>query len=229
MRKLVIPLSFLTLLSVTGLQLYSTFATASPPSINQPLTELISTDIPGWEMRELPIAETEELKEAVVETLNFDDHLSRIYTKGDTFIYLYIAYWKEGKMPIRLVQAHTPDICWVRNGWDLKSDQTSVNLNVGSVPLKPAESRIFEKDHQVQYVYYWHVIGRETYTARAVGNNAPFDIIRALFKFGFHQKAEQFFVRLSSNVPLDNKWQDIGFKTLQQDMANLCLVQTTIE
>ncbi len=76
-----------------------------------------AAEVPSWTVEYLPIADTPEMKAKVAEALNYDDAVYAIYTHGATRISVYIAYWIPGKMPYRLVAGHTPDVCWVGNGW----------------------------------------------------------------------------------------------------------------
>ena len=55
------------------------------------------------------------IKRRISNFLNFDDALFRIFSKGDirsAFIIL-----DAGKASYRWAGAHTPDTCWVLNGW----------------------------------------------------------------------------------------------------------------
>ncbi|AOS45900.1 hypothetical protein Verru16b_02991 [Lacunisphaera limnophila] len=81
-------------------------------------------EIPGWTVEYLPIADTPEMKAKVSELLNYDDALFAVYTKGPERLSVYIAYWAPGKMSHRLVAGHTPDVCWVRAGWDIVEAKT---------------------------------------------------------------------------------------------------------
>jgi hypothetical protein len=74
------------------------------------------------------IAATPEMKRAVDELLNFDDAAFFTYTKGEDRVSVYIAYWKPGTMPQRLVSGHTPDVCWVGNVWEVRRRESRVSL-----------------------------------------------------------------------------------------------------
>ncbi len=105
------------LLTAIGLVGYTALRPLPPPTLTQSLASLVPEKIPGWTVKDQPIAETEEMKKAVDEMLNYDDAVYRIYTQGKTTISVYVAYWKPGKMSPRLIAGHTPDVCWVNNGW----------------------------------------------------------------------------------------------------------------
>lgn len=76
-------------------------------------------EVPGWTVQYLPIADTPEMQAKVNELLNYDDAVYAVYTKGTERISIYIAYWMPGKMSERLIAAHTPDVCWVGQGWKI--------------------------------------------------------------------------------------------------------------
>src|SRR5690606_8770484 len=130
----------------------------------------------------------EEMQNRVEEILNYTEALFREYSRGDTEFSVYIGYWEPRRMPVRLVQAHTPDICWVRNGWTVAGMEESVRLNCQGQPLRPTESRVMTKGAHTIYVYYWHVVGDNIYVNRIVGTWDRLDPIKSLFRFGLHQQ-----------------------------------------
>ena len=90
------------------------------------LKELVpqAETMPGWAMGYRPVAETAEMQKVTTETLNYDDAIYAIYTRGEMRISVYAAYWMSGKMSYRLIAGHTPDVCWVGAGWvPLKAEQ----------------------------------------------------------------------------------------------------------
>jgi len=86
-------------------------------------TELLprAHELPGWSASQRPVADTEEMTRAVAELLNYDGGGFVTYANGDLQISIYAAYWKPGRMSPRLVATHTPDGCWVGNGWVCQS------------------------------------------------------------------------------------------------------------
>ncbi len=223
MRKALIVLSFAIALFLGGALLYQTFIWAPEQTLDIDLTKAVPSELPGWEVEDHELADSEEMQDRVEDILNFSEALFRSYTKGKTTISVYIAYWEPRKMPVRQVQAHTPDICWVRNGWQVADSEYSVALNAGELPLKPAEFRVMTKDPVLQYVYYWHTVGDNIYVNRTIGSWDKWDPIKSLFKFGLNQKREQFFIRLSSNRPFNEIWNDPDFQLILSDLAALTL------
>jgi len=210
--------ALLLLVSAIGLVAYGTLQVPIP-KFNGNLRDLLPPPPPGWTMKEKPIADSPEMKEAVAELLNFDDGVFVDYTQGITRLSVYIAYWRPGKMSHRLVAGHTPDVCWVGGGWK--------KLHAGSTPalavtaashsqLNPlpsvattqahaiptGEERTFTAQGTTEYVWFWHLVGQES-KSYGTGTTPPwYATITDLFAKGLNQRDEQFFIRLSSNVPL---------------------------
>lgn len=171
-----------------------------PPRVTQPLDALIPRELPGWTCTDVPLAETEELRARVGEILSFDDHISRLYRRGDTEILLYVAYWKPGQVPVKQVHEHTPDICWVRNGWQPLIRAHHVQV---SSALLPCEERTFSQKGQLAYVRFWHIVGQDVYSnPDSAYGQISLNFLKSLTQFGLNQRQEQLFVRISSNQPL---------------------------
>jgi hypothetical protein len=214
------------LTSAAALQIYQS-ATEITPVIPAPLEERLTSDLPGWTSREVPLAETEEGRSAVESTLQYDDYFSRAFNKGSIEVSLYIAHWMPGKMPPRMVGRHTPDRCWILNGWTCSVRERAVVFQGTQGTLQPAEFGVYDfQDRAKLYVAFWHMVGGEAY---GYGPN-PLDAVvlatlRDLKTFGFNQKAEQYFIRLSSNVPLAEIWHDNGFQHLLANLEKLNLAE----
>jgi hypothetical protein len=185
------------------------------PRFTGRLHDLLPPAPAAWTMKEKPIADSEELKQAVGELLNFDDGVFVDYTNGSgDRLSVYIAYWTPGKMSHRLVAAHTPDVCWEAGGWKRTYQGTTPELSMRSAPslafeLAPStlkipagEDRVFTAQSSPEYVWFWHVVGdhiKSYGTGYAPKWYAP---LTDLLNNGLNQREEQFFIRLSSNRPL---------------------------
>jgi hypothetical protein len=205
-----------------------------PPILPSPqLAKMIPTELPGWEGRELPLADTEEGRIAVSNSLQFDQHVSRIYTRGKVSISIYVAYWEPNKVPPRLVGVHTPDTCWIMNGWACTKRVRAVPLKlIDSTSLMPAEVGTYTFAGTVQYVYFWHLVDGHVYAYEQEGPPS-FSTIRAQLedlKFGFRQRREQYFIRIASNQPWYDIWLNPGVQELFGALARLGLaVPATIQ
>jgi hypothetical protein len=191
------------------------------------LADVVPSTLPGWEVTEIELADSPEAQSRVEGILNFTDAVQRVYTRGNQQFIVYVAYWAPKTMPIRLVQAHTPEICWVRVGWDLlpEASESNVQLTVGDTQLKPAEYRELTSEGQpITHVYYWHVVGDDVYTTQtSAGTWNRWDPLKSLFEHGLNQKMEQFFVRISSETSLDELMQDPQVQKLVQELADFSI------
>ncbi|MEM9226386.1 MAG: exosortase-associated EpsI family protein [Verrucomicrobiota bacterium] len=220
----VILLTFATIVCIALIAVFvrQEAAATQAKSLEAPLEELIVADLPGWS------SEDKELTDYEGDILNFEDAVFRTYTRGDHEVAIYVAYWKPDQMPIRSVQSHTPDVCWVRNGAELENNYYSVPLSSGPTELHPPEYRTFEMNApDPVHVYYWHIVGDTLYVNRTdAGEFDRLDPIKTLFKFGLDQKREQFFVRISSNKAFGNLFkEDPGMAQLLRNLAELTLAK----
>jgi hypothetical protein len=183
--------------------------TVPDPTFRGTLLERLPPAPPGWTRVERPIAETPEIQQAVDEQLNFDDGIFVDYTRGNQRLSVYAAYWTPGRMSRRLVASHTPDVCWVANGWKITASTTLTGLRdrEGRV-LPPAEARTFLAQGRPEHVWYWHVVGPTVYSYATNSGPPRYAIFVDLWEKGLKQREEQFFIRLSSPRPLDEMGAD---------------------
>lgn len=223
MRKIIVILGLAVFACVACALVYTTYFYHPEVHLEGKLEEKLLSELPGWQVEDLDLAASEEMQERVAQILNYTQALFRSYTRGDVQVGVYIGYWAPKMMPVRQVQAHTPDICWVRNGWDVADSEFAVAFQSQGEPLRPAEVRQMHKQGHVQYVAYWHIIGERTYVNRSVGTWDRLDPIKSLFRFGLHQQEEQFFIRVSSNRPLQEIWNDPDFQQIIEPLKELAL------
>jgi len=214
--------AILVLTGAAGVQLWD--ATFHPVVVTKqaPLEEMIPREIPGWTCEDLPLAQTEEVKGRVLDRLDLNDYISRTYRRGEVEVILYVAYWKPLQMPVRQVGSHTPDVCWVLNGWECTEIENNVFIPFGDGVLKSAEKRVLEvpKHRLKQHVVYWHLIDGKVFKAtNQVGMWDRWNMLTDHFRFGLNQKPEQYFIRLSANVPLDQVWENPGISELLEHLV----------
>lgn len=171
-------------------------------------------NLSGWKGEVIPLAQTEELQNQTQEILRFDEVLSYRYTRGNDYITVYIAYWEPGKVPIRKVGVHTPDTCWVLNGWKREDRKYSQAKDVNGIALQPCEYGLFSIRDHFEYVVFWHLVGGKVHSYEQHGLHDLFSPIRDLFTKGLNQKADQYFIRISSNRDLNELWYDNGVQEL---------------
>ncbi len=197
---------FLLLLSATTANLVSTsvILRAHNPGC---LAEVLPRDVGEWSSQDASVAETEEGKRKTIEQLSYDQAVVRIYEHSGVKIAVYAAYWGGGGISPRMVASHTPDSCWVLEGWVRKQAvEYSRTLNDGLMVV-PARYRVFEKHGNVQHVLYWHFVDRKLFYYKEPGELPPWwAVFYDITRFRIGENAEQLVLRISSNVPIEQVW-----------------------
>ena len=124
---------------------------------------------------------------------------------GGGRVSIYIAYWRAGKMASRLVAGHTPDVCWVNNGWKRIAAEQVTAWGREDRIIPSAEVRAFEIRGQTEHVVFWHLSGGESVSYGTMGSAPWYAVITDLWAKGLDQNPEQFFFRVSAPVPLDEQ------------------------
>jgi hypothetical protein len=162
--------------------------------------------IPGWSVEQLNAAESPEAEAFVRKALRYDDVGYVSYSRGDVRISIFITYWAPGKISWRLGAQHTPDICWVNQGWECSAaSSTQLRSRKGmSWPL-PVEQRTFHLAGRVEHVVFTHLLDGEVINDQS----GPMTWWRGIYErflgdFRRRPTAEQFFVRISSDRPLED-------------------------
>ncbi len=181
----------------------------------------------GWFGRDEPLGPSEFVSGAAARILNFDDYAYRIYRKGNRNLGVYIAYWAPGRMPTHKVASHTPDRCWTENGWKCEDMKFAFPVNFAGHDLKPAEWRKFTPPggSSTQYVLYWHLVGDELYDYGERFNSSPHPIkwLRDSLVYAMKGSQGQYFIRLTSNEPVENLLTDPDLAPILGLLANLGL------
>ena len=219
MRRPILLVSLVPLIAAVGLVIYGSFRVPER-SFTGELRQLLPPPPPGWTMKEKPIAESAEMQKAVGELLNFDDGVFVDYTSSvGERLSVYIAYWTPGRMSHRLIASHTPDVCWVGGGWKKTEERKIQGLAIGKmedddrqpeaanvalpVHAPQGEARTFAANGNSEYVWFWHLVGKES-KSYGTGAQPPWHAaITDLLRKGLDQREEQFFIRLSSSQPLE--------------------------
>jgi hypothetical protein len=225
MKKFILILGTCILLTALGLRAY--FALVPPPeaTLHGKLTDIVPDDLPDWQIKDMDMADSPESSARITNFLNFDDALFRVFTKGETFVGLYIAYWTPGKASYRWAGAHTPDTCWVLNGWTRLEREYSVPFTNKEVDFQPAEFGVYEKDGNVQKVYFWHLVGGHAFGYMQEGAPNIFGALLDIKHHGLNLRQEQFFIRLSSNKSLEDLKKTPHFNRILDSLSAIGLVQ----
>ena len=183
---------------------------------------------PGdWHGRDVPLGPSEFLVNEVGKVLNYDEVLNREYTRGSDRFGVYVAYWSAGKMPTQLVASHTPDRCWTENGWHCLAMRFKQTGMFAGAALQPAEWRLFEPPlgGSPTYVLYWHLVDGLTYDYGERFNQVPDPVRwwRGAVQQALRGNREQYFIRLTSNQPLEDLGRDAGFREVVRGLEQLGL------
>lgn len=191
------------------------------------LAEAVPASLPGWEGHDVPLGPNEFLANEAEKVLNFDQVLYREFRHNGESFGVYVAYWGPGKMPARFVASHTPDRCWTENGWHCAEMKFKQREPFEGGSLQPAEWRLFEPPDggSPTYVLYWHLVDGRIYDYGERFNAVP-DPLR-WWKDAIQQvllgSREQFFIRLTSNQPLERLWSDPGVALVLRSLERLGL------
>lgn len=186
-----------------------------------PLADYLPVSMAGWHGVDQPLAETEALAGSVKNILNYDDTVYRIYRKNGAEFSVYISYWSPGKMPAREVAFHIPDKCWTAAGMKRTAADYAYQRTFDGKPLAPAQYREFEATNLHQKVIYWHIYDGKTIIYNPDGSPSNFSLLTDLLRRGLNQRAEQFFIRISSPASFEDLWQETGFQEVLEHIAPL--------
>jgi hypothetical protein len=215
----------LLLVSAIGLVAITAFRPLPAPSLTTPLADLLPRQVEGWTVKDQPIAETEEMKKAVGELLNYDDAIFRTYTQGNTSIAVYVAYWKPGEMSPRLIAGHTPDVCWVGAGWKCTARDFAYRVNLPGKDIRTAQAGTYEISGNIQHVLLWHLHGNKLVSYKVGGPPPWWASLSDLWKEGLNQRGEQFFIRISSNLPTEDSLQTAPMRSAIEALGPVALYQ----
>lgn len=214
---------------------FAFFVPDSPPTIDGRLGDLIPEEIEGWESREVPLSSSPTGEERVLDVLDLDDYFSREYSRGDTRVMVYVAYWYPKSEPYSSVAIHNPDSCWVIAGWDVKERESSRVTDLGGLPLKQHEWGIYEKNGAATHVMFWHLLGGEPndYIEKMVWTQSGVDSFKRQFYFVFNMfqmgldlGRDQLFVRVSSNKSFEELEDDPHFQRILAELESIGIVAT---
>jgi hypothetical protein len=219
----------LVLLSITLVHLYAGYAKRGIDVPDRPpLATAIPAAIAGWTVTDLDLGPTESVTERSHNLLKLDDFVHRNYVGPAGSFSVYVAYWQPGKMPVRLVNQHSPDRCWTEVGWACIDRRWDVEKMAGDIPLQPAQWGAYQIYDYVNQTYFWHIVGGRTHWyggQRLNTRSSVMSILQDLRTFGFNTYREQYFVRVVSQQSLDDLWTVPAFQQVMADLAALCLAQ----
>lgn len=205
------------------------------PTLDRSLEEILPTDIPGWRSVAVPLSQTPEGEERVLAVLDLDDVFCRQYTKGDTELMVYVAYWYPGSEPYSSVAIHNPDSCWVIAGWEILQRESNRSIEMAGFSLKEHEYGLYRKDGNEVHVLFWHLLGGESnkYIKNMLWTSSGLDSFKRQFYFiyniyqmGFDLGQDQLFIRMSSNKPFETLEEKGELRQILSAFEGLGLVKS---
>lgn len=192
---------------------------ASPTAIESLLPETF----PGWH------TQTDPDLYRFRTTLKTDALLQRTYSRlsaeGEVEqITVYLARWAPGQASVSLVASHTPDACWPGAGWNNATPRSALPEATPSNAFPPGDYRCFSREDQIQHVWYWHL-----HRGRIVTDSDPFSpwrMARLVLTHGITSKADQTFIRISSNRPLNQTENENLLQEIAQRLQSLGLTHS---
>jgi len=209
-------------------------------SISSPLlpNNVIPEVISGVTIRDMQIAATESVVKAVDEALGFSDYRYREYRSDGIEFSVYLAYWQSRKRHFMDLGTHAPDNCWVSSGWKMDpklpkrpfSVQIASSSGSGGTQLSalnsqpsattwPAEDRVFHAAGNTIYVAYWHLLDGKPLDYTRYGTGKTVGYLMDNLNHYWRGTAEQYFLRISSNRPLDELERDPAFQVVLASLA----------
>ena len=205
----------------------------APRRVHTPLADCLPRIIPGWTITDEPLAATEEGVDLVHRTLEYDEFIYRRYRQGSKDFDVYVAYWAPAKVPTSMVAGHTPDICWIGAGWRKEEASSGITVPLSGGHSRRGEGRRYSTPvGQIRYVWYWHIGGREEYGD--YGRSASgWEYIKQRLRnlrtdFGTGVQ-EQYFIRITSEQPLESWLADETFRALLNDLGRTALQETKLK
>ncbi len=236
MRKLYAAVAVITMLAGFGFSMYSNEKLKEKEVFTHSaghLKEVFPVKIGDMTSVDKPLGNTEEVAHAASDILDVSEYLHREYTlpDGRSFV-VYISYWNPGKSDIRSASRHTPDRCWVSNGWKIDQSSRNNNDSISAMggPLMDAYYRFYEysMDFGRKYrrsVWFWHIVNGERYDYRTKDNYTanPFVYLNNMINQALYGSPEQYFIRVDSAEDLHGFLDNKDFQKFLDILGKLVL------
>jgi hypothetical protein len=197
------------------------------------LRTVLPSQLPGWRVSDEMLGQNEGVSASVRRVLNFDDYVYRRFERAGTQFTIYVAHWTSGRMPTRLIAEHTPDRCWIENGWKCILKKVLRDFKAGDLTFKPAQWRMFAQPQSETpyYVMFWLIVGQTAYDFDAHQN-----MLTHVWRWweGVLQEAQgnrkdHIFVRIVSQQPLETLAPDPSFQSAVRGLATLGLAEQAMQ
>ncbi|MGF1449645.1 MAG: exosortase-associated EpsI family protein [Opitutales bacterium] len=230
MKKAILVIGAVTIAFMLGMQVLVMLNVKEVEPPDKSLAEVLPEEAGYWQVISDELGREDFANERVRAILQYDDTIVRTYTNGEQYFQVYLAYWKPGTAPYNRVGTHNPDTCWVNAGMERLDRAQLTDLKVNGQPLKTAEyGKYLDPRGREVSVVFWHLVGDGLYSYEGVGWDASIwgKIKRGLLvfddfrRFGFDQRQQQYFVRVSSNTDLAGTEKTWNHEILQDIMNDV--------
>jgi EpsI family protein len=122
----------------------------APGHLAYPLAQ-VGTQVAGWTVRR-----EERLDERTVRVLGATEYLSRVYSKGDAELELFVAYYAQQRAGESM---HSPKHCLPGAGWEIWK-HGAAELEIGGVPVRINNYGIENSGVRKVMLYWYHSADR---------------------------------------------------------------------
>ena len=224
------------ILAVVALVVHVEFFADRPRAFTGKLEDSIPRSLAGWQVKDVPLADSEAGAQNVEGILNYDQVVQRLFAKEGVQVMVYVAYWEPGKISLVDAGSHNPDSCWVNAGCERTSRAYSVPGKVGKRELRPYEWGEYRTPGgALMQAMFWHLVDGvpNRYEEQQVGWRGGLEgriersklVIKDIQARGLNQRAEQMFVRLSSNKKPEELLADPDARWLLDQLGKLGIFQ----
>jgi hypothetical protein len=224
--RVVTALAATALLAAIASQIIAPWGQVRLDEATAGLIDLRLPEVNGWERRNVPLGQTEEVAEAVKGALKTTGYANCEYVRGQRSFSIYIAYWEAGRLSAHEVGAHNPDNCWPAAGWQCVEWQDNVSLKANRAELPDGAWRVFASpDGKRLHVQFWHFVGGRVETR----SHPSRSVVSAWHWAGlairqiFSEPREQLFIRIASPEPLETFATEPEFENVLQGLGAIVL------
>lgn len=183
----------------------------------------LESNLNQWSVLDIPVANSQEMVAYINEVLAFDDALYRVYRNGELEVAVWIAYWSPGKVDVKDVQLHFPENCWVYSGWEIQDwSQDYIFELRDHRALVDGNYRNMVKGSMQREIVFWHKVGTDNLLFSIGSRNIKYKI-REMINFIFRMPHEQYYIRISSNIPFSELSGDPDYEKIISSIAKFGL------
>ena len=193
-------------------------------NIGGALDLFVPRTLDGWDVKDSPLGDTQFGVKAVLSVLNCDSYVYREFTKGEISFSVYLVYWRAGQAPIQSVATHSPENCWVQNGWKCLEWKDNFTLGPKDMSAVPGSWRRFLSPSNQHFdVQYWHVVEGKirNFGYRQNVSTYAFNWVREGTGQMIRGLPEQYFIRITSRRQFNEFSDDASFLQIMSRLVSI--------